>query len=174
MDIRIFFYISLVFLYLITGQIRFLFAQDGVQLEIKSQSECQALGGAWNDCPPNECQESERYKKGEIVCPSVCGNARCEGIVPEEEGDLSEIHNPTVYEESTPPNEEPVPPNDAVTPLYDTIPSEDKNTVITSSVYQIAQDFFRDGDSARALLIILGLVILYVYFLIKHKRRKRK
>lgn len=168
---KIFFYISLLFLYLITGAVSFTFAKEA-QLEIKSQGECKALGGTWNSCPPNECQESDGYKKGEITCPAVCGNSRCEGIVPEEKGDLSKIHNPTVYEESTPPNEERVTPNDAVTPLSD-IPSN-TNTTTTLSVYQNIMDFFEDGDNVRALLVILGLVILYVYFLVKHKKRKRR
>lgn len=138
---------------------------QGAQLQITSKEECEILGGTWNACPPNECQESDGYKNGEITCPAVCGNPRCEGIVPEEDGDLSEIHNPTVYEER-------VTPNGAVTSLYD-IPSN-KNNGIASSVYQKINNFLDDGDSARALFVILGLFILYMYFLIKHKKRKRK
>ena len=65
-------------------------------LEISSRDECESLGGIWNECPKNECQKSEEYEKGTIVCPQVCGSPTCEGIVPTEDDDLSEIHNPVI------------------------------------------------------------------------------
>ena len=162
MSKKLTFLISLFFLSLILGQTNFLFAQEFGQLEIASKKECESLGGTWNDCPPNDCQKSDGYKNGEVTCPAVCGEPHCEGIVPEEKGDLSEIQNPTLYKKLDPLNEESITPSDAADPLA--APSVDQNS-------KQLLDF---GKIARASVVILGLLILYAYYLLKHKKRKHR
>lgn len=154
--------ISLFFLSLIIGQINFSFAQELGQLEIGSQKECESLGGTWNECPPNDCQKSDGYKNGEITCPAVCGSPHCEGIVPEEKGDLSEIQNPTLYKKSESLNEDSITPSNVVVPLP--APPVNRNSKQPLDYRKIA----------RSSAVIVGLLILYAYYLLKHKKRKHR
>lgn len=68
-------------------------------LDIKTQAECEALEGTWNQCPPNECQRTVEYQSGEVACPEVCGSPTCQGIVPKNDQDLSSVHNPFIDQE---------------------------------------------------------------------------
>jgi len=85
--------ISLVFIL----SISFTQAQNQAGLDIKTKQECERLGGSWNKCPPNECQKTQDYQDGNVVCPQVCGAPVCQGILPEtENSNLSDIHNPNI------------------------------------------------------------------------------
>lgn len=131
-----------------------------VSLEINTQEECEALGGIWNKCPPNECQKSEAYKKGEVMCAQVCDPPQCEGIVPDEAQDLSEIHNPTIGHQVKV-NENNIDENNPDELIKEVIqpnpPVDAKQTNINKS-YLI-------------LYLILGLLLLFVFIFIKHKQK---
>lgn len=134
-------------------------AAQTLSLEINTQEECGALGGVWNSCPPNECQKSEAFKKQEIMCAQVCDPPQCEGIVPEEAQNLSEIHNPTIghqvkVNENNGVENSANKPKDIVQPAP---PLDAKQTNINKS-YLI-------------LYLMLGLVLLFVFIFLKNKQK---
>lgn len=133
-------------------------AAQTVSLEINTQEECEALDGVWNICPPNECQRSEAFKKGETMCAGVCDPPQCEGIVPEEAQNLSEIHNPTIYQVKVNENN---PDENNQDELKDAIRPEllDAKQTTINKTYLI-------------LYLILGLLLLFVFILIKNKQKK--
>ncbi|MEK9165396.1 MAG: hypothetical protein AAB525_00875 [Patescibacteria group bacterium] len=131
-------------------------AAQTVSLEINTQEECQALDGVWNTCPPNECQRSEAFQKGKVLCAEVCDPPECEGIVPEEAQNLSEIHNPTIYQVKVNENN----PDENQAELKDAIRPEplDTKQTTTNKTYLI-------------LYLTLGLLLLFVFILIKNKQK---
>lgn len=65
-------------------------------LYIETREQCESLGGVWEECPPNECQQTPEYQQGQVMCTQECGQPICRGIVPAEKEDLSGIHNPYI------------------------------------------------------------------------------
>lgn len=109
-------------------------AAQTISLEINTQEECGALGGVWN-------------------------SPQCEGIVPEEAQNLSEIHNPTIghqvkVNENNGIENSANKPKDIVQPAP---PLDAKQTNINKS-YLI-------------LYLILGLVLLFVFIFLKNKQK---
>lgn len=129
-------------------------AVETLSLEINTQEECDALGGVWNTCPPNECQRSEAFQKGEIMCVEVCDPPQCEGIVPEEAQNLSEIHNPTIFTDPLKVNEN--------------NPDEFKNAAQPKSLNTKQTTI---NKTYLILYLILGLLLLFVFIFIKNKQK---
>lgn len=154
-------------------------------LDINTQKECEALGGIWNACPLNDCQNSEDYKTGKIECPQVCASPVCEGLVPEETIDLSKIHNESIghqsqlddfdilndkaKEESSINTFPPIETNLSDTQKKDNLNNSNQNQLVSKIDILKSRDFLLSiiGFSIGIILIITGVKIA-----VKRKLRK--
>lgn len=147
--------------------------------DIANQKDCEVLGGNWNTCPPNDCQQSADYQDGQAVCPQVCGAPICQGLLPVEPVDLSNIHNESIGHQSLPlddnlddsqsPSEPPIkispPPAGS---------NEIQNKSAVANQPSLELDIFNFRDFLPAIFIfILGIILILLgVALFKKKRTK--
>jgi hypothetical protein len=151
------------------------FAQSAYAQEVKTNDlnltaeQCETLGGKWNQCPPNECQKTSAYQTGEVMCPQVCGEPQCQGLVPVEDEDLSNIHNIDL-------NHQPIirgqdaPENKPQEPLLDT-----KQEQAPKQALEPANTEATGGKiNWYNLYLILGFILLLIFVVLKYKSRPVK
>ena len=148
-------------------------AKNVYALDIITQEQCQEIGGAWNECPPNECQKSEAYKKGEVMCPQVCGEPLCEGIIPEGKEDLSEIQNPTLFDEKLETQTLDGEQNKNTTALPSN-PSPSQGDKSTTSAQSLGNNSLLSANSRSIFIALIAITAGFVVQLWLRKRAKRK
>lgn len=137
-------------------------------LEITSENECVSLGGSWNVCPPNDCQKNPSYASGETVCPQVCGNPLCEGIIPATETDLSTVHNTDIDHQV----QSGLPIKNLQNEPLSGPPKENKNpTTSNAALVQNPQESSSTFQKKLIVYTTLVALLLLVYLILKRKHK---
>lgn len=124
-------------------------------LDITSREQCDALGGLFEECPPNDCQQSPDYQAGNVVCTTVCGTPRCFGIVPAETGDLSAIQNPGAATPTAVASDTAATPTSVIPSPTDELPPTTLPTPIS--------------NRSLAVYVIAGLVLIGLFLILKYR-----
>ena len=155
----------------------FFIQSANAQQEVKTNDlnltaeQCKTLGGIWNECPPNECQKTIAYQKGEVMCPQVCGEPQCEGLVPSDEEDLSNVHNIDL-------DHQPIIRGQDVTedqpqePLLETKQKQEEPSKQEMSESLIKLESTGEKMSRLGIYLVLGFILILVFVVLKYKSRQ--
>lgn len=145
--------------------------------DIANQTDCEALSGNWNTCPPNDCQQSAKYQVGNLDCPQVCGAPICQGLLTVEPIDLSDIHNESIghkslsFDDNLPEGQkQPELPIQILLPSPDSSNEMQDKSVIQDQPSQEA-DIFNFRDFLPAVFVfILGIILIFLGVVLLKKK----